>query len=58
MCIRDSPRAEAAMEGAVYVETIPWDRTRLYVKKVLENIYYYDRLLTPGPWRSLKERLG
>lgn len=51
-------RAEAAMEGAVYVETIPWDRTRLYVKKVLENIYYYDRLLTPGPWRSLKERLG
>ena len=45
------------MEGAIYVECIPFDETRDYVKKVMSNTVYYARLLgqaTP----SLKQRLG
>jgi len=44
-------------EGAIYVECIPFDETRDYVKKVMSNTVYYAKLFgqaTP----SLKQRLG
>ena len=50
-------RAENALEGAIYVETIPFDETRQYVKKVMSNAVYYAKLFGQ-PSRSLKERLG
>jgi soluble lytic murein transglycosylase len=45
------------LEGAVYIETIPFEETRQYVKKVMANTVYYDALLG-GEQRSLKSRLG
>jgi len=49
--------ASRALEGAVYIETIPFSETREYVKRVMNNTLYYARLLRqPGP--SLRERLG
>ena len=45
------------MEGAVYVESIPFSETRDYVKKVLTNATYYSAVLHGKP-SSLKERLG
>ena len=50
-------RAQGALEGAIYVETIPFDETRQYVKKVMSNAVYYSKLFGHPP-RSLKERLG
>ncbi|HWH48848.1 MAG TPA: transglycosylase SLT domain-containing protein [Burkholderiales bacterium] len=45
------------LEGAIYIETIPFPETREYVKRVMNNTLYYARLLRqPGP--SLRERLG
>lgn len=49
--------ANNPLEGAIYVETIPFDETRDYVKKVMSNTMYYARLFgqeTP----SLKQKLG
>ncbi|MGO8755452.1 MAG: transglycosylase SLT domain-containing protein [Gallionellaceae bacterium] len=48
---------EIPMEGAIYIETIPFDETREYVKKVMSNTEYYAELFGK-PARSLKERLG
>ena len=45
------------LEGAIYVETIPFAETRQYVKKVMVNAVYYAALLG-GEQRSLKSRLG
>ncbi|MCX5818527.1 MAG: transglycosylase SLT domain-containing protein [Deltaproteobacteria bacterium] len=45
------------LEGAIYVETIPFAETRQYVKKVMANAMYYAALLG-GEQRSLKSRLG
>ena len=45
------------LEGAIYAETIPFDETRDYVKKVMSNTMYYAALLGGQP-RSLKARLG
>ncbi len=45
------------MEGAIYVETIPFDETRDYVKKVMSNTVYYSRLFGQTSL-SLKQRLG
>lgn len=45
------------MEGAVYVESIPFTETRNYVKKVLANSVYYAAL-AGGEKRSLKRLLG
>ena len=45
------------LEGAIYAETIPFDETRDYVKKVMSNTMYYAAILG-GPVRSLKDRLG
>lgn len=45
------------MEGAIYAETIPFNETRDYVKKVLANSVYYANILGE-PKTSLKQRLG
>ncbi len=45
------------LEGAVYIETIPFPETREYVKRVMNNTLYYARLLhQAGP--GMRERLG
>lgn len=50
-------RAEVPLEGAIYAETIPFDETRDYVKKVMSNTVYYARQFGAPP-RSLKQRMG
>jgi len=50
-------RSERPLEGAIYVETIQFDETRDYVKKVMSNTVYYARQFGT-PARSLKQRLG
>jgi soluble lytic murein transglycosylase len=45
------------LEGAIYAETIPFDETRDYVKKVMSNAVYYSALFDGAP-QSLKRRLG
>lgn len=45
------------LEGAIYVECIPFDETRDYVKKVMSNTVYYARLFGQAA-PSLKQRLG
>ena len=44
------------LEGAVYAETIPFDETREYVKKVMANAVIYAALMEGRP-QSLKARL-
>ena len=50
-------RGDTALEGAIYAETIPFEETRDYVKKVMSNTVYYAQLFGQPP-RSLKQRLG
>lgn len=50
-------RADKPLEGAIYAETIPFDETRDYVKKVMSNTVYYAKLFGQPP-RTLKQRLG
>ena len=50
-------RAEVPLEGAIYAETIPFNETRDYVKKVMTNAVYYSALFE-GKAQSLKSRLG
>ncbi|WP_374357850.1 transglycosylase SLT domain-containing protein [Chitinimonas sp.] len=50
-------RADRALEGAIYAETIPFTETRDYVKKVMANAVYYARTFGHGD-TSLKRRLG
>jgi soluble lytic murein transglycosylase len=45
------------MEGAAWAETVPFQETRDYVKKVLANTTFYAAMLTGQP-QSLKARLG
>jgi soluble lytic murein transglycosylase len=45
------------LEGAIYAETIPFNETRDYVKKVMSNAAWYASLMTGDP-QSLKSRLG
>ena len=45
------------LEGAIYAESIPFDETRDYVKKVMVNTMYYAALLG-GDRVPLKQRLG
>lgn len=45
------------LEGAIYVETIPLNETRDYVKKVTANAVFYAALLE-GRLAPIKERLG
>lgn len=50
-------RAEGPLEGAIYAETIPFDETRDYVKKVMSNTVWYAALFEGKP-QSLRARLG
>jgi soluble lytic murein transglycosylase len=45
------------MEGAVFVETIPFEETRNYVRNVMSNATNYAALFEKRP-QSLKARLG
>jgi soluble lytic murein transglycosylase len=45
------------MEPAAWAETIPFNETRDYVKKVLSNSVYYAAMLGQ-PLPTLKSRLG
>jgi len=45
------------LEGAIYAESIPFNETRDYVKKVMANTYWYS-LLMEGRSAPLKTRLG
>ena len=49
--------ASRPLEGAIYIETIPFTETREYVKKVMNNTLYYARLFHQ-PGLSLRDRLG
>ena len=50
-------RDERPLEGAIYAETIPFNETRDYVKKVFANAWFYRSRLT-GQTASLKQLLG
>ncbi|MEH6460492.1 lytic transglycosylase domain-containing protein [Chitinimonas sp. JJ19] len=50
-------RANRALEGAIYAESIPFSETRDYVKKVMSNAIYYSQAFGRGE-TSLKKRLG
>ncbi|MEW6678299.1 MAG: transglycosylase SLT domain-containing protein [Pseudomonadota bacterium] len=50
-------QADTPLEGAVYVENIPFQETRDYVKRVLANAMFY-RARFGGEAPSLKARLG
>lgn len=50
-------RDQRPLEGAIYAETIPFDETRDYVKKVMTNAVIYAALFE-GKAQSLKTRLG
>jgi len=50
-------RANRPLEGAIYIETIPFDETRDYVRKVMSNTLYYAKLFGHTS-ESLKQRLG
>ncbi len=45
------------VEGAIFAETIPFNETRDYVKKVMSNSVYYAALFENRA-QSLKDRLG
>jgi len=45
------------VEGAIFAETIPFNETRDYVKKVMSNAVYYAAL-SDNKAQSLKARLG
>ena len=45
------------LEGAIYAETIPFNETRDYVKKLLANAMFYQAQLGL-PYVALKDRLG
>jgi soluble lytic murein transglycosylase len=49
--------ASRPLEGAIYIETIPFAETREYVKKVMNNTLYYARLFHQTDL-SLRSRLG
>ena len=50
-------RADKPLEGAVYTESIPFNETRDYVRKVMSNTMFYSRLIGQE-FTGLKERLG
>ena len=50
-------KLDAPVEGAIFAETIPFNETRDYVKKVMSNATYYAAVFSGNP-QSLKQRLG
>lgn len=53
----DEWRGDRPLEGTIYAETIPFEETRDYVKKVMSNTVYYAQQFKAPP-RSLKQRMG
>lgn len=51
-------REGAPVEPAAWAESIPFNETRDYVKKVLSNATVYAALMRPEAAPSLKARLG
>ena len=45
------------MEAAIFAESIPFNETRDYVKKVMSNATFYAALFSGKP-QSLKDRLA
>jgi soluble lytic murein transglycosylase len=45
------------LEGAIYAESIPFNETRDYVKKVMANAWFYTHRLT-GKTASLRALMG
>jgi len=45
------------IDAAIYIETIPFDETRHYVKQVMENAVVYAAMMEGKP-QSIKSRLG
>ncbi len=50
-------RAETPLDGAIYAETIPFNETRDYVKRVMANTWYYAGRLG-APKTSFKAVVG
>jgi soluble lytic murein transglycosylase len=50
-------RADGPLEGAIYAESIPFNETRDYVRKVLTNAVWYAQLSGNGN-TSIRSRLG
>ena len=50
-------RAAEALEGAIYAESIPFNETRDYVKKVMVNAWFYAHQ-AGATTRRLKEMMG
>lgn len=50
-------RADKPLEGAIYIECIPFGETRDYVKKVMSNTVYYASVFGHAA-PSMKQRLG
>jgi soluble lytic murein transglycosylase len=50
-------REAQPLEGAIYVETIPFNETRGYVKQVFTNMWFYSHRLT-GEAPSLRQLVG
>jgi len=50
-------RGAAPLEGAIYIETIPFNETRDYAKKVLANAMFYQARIGL-PYVALRDRLG
>ena len=50
-------RAALPLEGAIYAETIPFNETRDYVKKVMVNAWFYAQQ-AGATTRRLKEMMG
>ena len=48
----------APLEGAIWVETIPFNETRDYVKKVLANAMFYAQRARRAVRQPLTARLG
>jgi soluble lytic murein transglycosylase len=53
-------QSSQALEGAIYAESIPFNETRDYVKKVMTNAWFYAHQASPaqGARISLKQMIG
>ena len=45
------------LEGAIYVETIPFNETRVYVQRVMANVHLYAQQMGVKDI-TLRERMG
>jgi soluble lytic murein transglycosylase len=52
-------KGNTPLEGAIYAESIPFDETRDYVKKVMANATFYAMVFKhKQPRLTLKQRIG